>query len=343
MTPILVVAGITLFGSFCCSLFEAALYAVTPSQLALLRDQRVRGAERLAALRQDVEEPIAAILTINTVTHTVGASVCGAMVADYFGGNTAVGIFAALFTVAVLVLTEIIPKSYGVKHAVRLGPLIVWPLQAMIWSVWPIVKASSWLMRLLTGGGAHEGPTEDEVVVMSRMAQDLRPEERRWVERALRLDQVTARDLMTPRTVVETVSAQTRVGELRERAPAWTHSRIPVIEGNDIDQVIGVVLRREIMNALVRGDEDVVISDLTTPLRFVPDAFPANRLLDDFIAHRQHLVAVVGEYGGFQGVVTLEDVVEELLGSEIVDEYDEVADKQAYARELARRRGRGPS
>src|SRR5690606_17612245 len=167
MTLIIVVSSLTLFGSFLCSLFEAALYAITPSQLALLLEQNRSGARKLSELRADVEEPIAAILTINTITHTVGASVCGALVADHFGGNTAVGIFAAAFTVAVLLLTEIIPKSYGVRHAVRLAPLIVWPLQVMIWAVWPIVKGSGWLMRLLTGGGDHSGPTEDEVVVMS--------------------------------------------------------------------------------------------------------------------------------------------------------------------------------
>lgn len=338
MTPILVVAGITLLGSFCCSLFEAALYAVTPSQLELLRQRGVRGAERLAALRADVEEPIAAILTINTITHTVGASVCGAMVADYYGGNASVGIFAAVFTVAVLVLTEIIPKSYGVKHAARLGPAIVWPLQVMIWSVWPIVKASKWLMRLLTGGPGHAGPTEDEVVIMSRMAEGLRPEERRWVERSLRLDKVTARDLMTPRTVVVSVSADATVGSLREIAPSWNHSRLPVLEGRNVDDVVGVVLHRAITDALVRGDDDVTVRDLTTPIRFVPTDMAANLLLDDFLQHRQHLVAVRDEYGGFHGVVTLEDVLEELLGSEIIDELDKVADKRAHARALAKQR-----
>lgn len=342
MADILAVAAVTLFGSFACSLFEAALYAITPTQLALLRERGTRGADKLASLRADVEEPIAAILTINTITHTVGASVCGAMVADHFGGNTAVGIFAALFTVAVLVLTEIIPKSYGVKHAVHLGPLIAWPLQLMIWSVWPVVKASGALMRLLTGGAGHAAPTEDELVVMSKMAEDLRPQERRWVEGALRLDRVTARDVLTPRPVVKTVAADTRVADLRTVAPDWLHSRIPVIEGNDVDAVVGVVLRREIMNALVRGDGELTVRELTSPIRFVGDTTAAHVLLDFFLAEQQHLVAVTSEYGGFEGVVTLEDVLEELLGAEIVDESDEVADKQAHARQLAEQRGHRP-
>jgi CBS domain containing-hemolysin-like protein len=344
MTLIIVVSSLTLFGSFLCSLFEAALYAITPSQLALLLEQKRSGAQKLAALRADVEEPIAAILTINTITHTVGASVCGALVADHFGGNTAVGIFAAIFTVAVLVLTEIIPKSYGVRHAVRLAPLIVWPLQVMIWSVWPIVKTSGWLMRLLMGGKGHAGPTEDEVVVMSKLAAEggaLRPEERRWVERALRLDQVSAKDLLTPRPVVERVEADTTVGELREVAPDWTHSRLPVIENQDVDSVVGVVMRREVMNALVRGEDAKTIRELMFEPRFVTEQERANQLLDHFIAERRHLVVVRSEFGGFSGIVTLEDVIEEMLGSEIVDEVDEVADPQAYARRRARLEGAG--
>ncbi len=342
MTLIIVVSSLTLFGSFLCSLFEAALYAITPSQLALLLEQGRSGSRKLSELRADVEEPIAAILTINTITHTVGASVCGALVADHFGGNTAVGVFAAAFTVAVLLLTEIIPKSYGVRHAVRLAPLIVWPLQAMIWSVWPIVKISGWLMRLLTGGEKHGGPTEDEVVVMSRLAAEggnLRPQERRWVERALRLDQVTAKDLLTPRPVVERVEADVRLAELRETAPDWSHSRLPVIENGDVDAVVGVVMRREIMNALVRGEEDKTIRELMTPPRFVDESTPANELLDQFIAERRHLVCVRSEFGGFQGIVTLEDVIEQMLGSEIVDEVDEVGDPQAHARRRARLEG----
>ncbi len=203
MTLIVVVASITLFASFLCSLFEAVLYSITPSQIEVLRAKGNPGAERLAKLRADIEAPIAAILTVNTVAHTAGAAWCGALVGKEYG-SASVGIFAAIFTVLVLSLTEIIPKSLGVRHAGTLATKIVWPLQLMIWSVWPIVWMAKKAMGMLSGK-EQAGPSEDEVVVVSGLAAKggaMRNEEHRWVENSLALDTVTAQDLRTPRTVV---------------------------------------------------------------------------------------------------------------------------------------------
>jgi len=338
MTAILLVALLTLLGSFLCSLFEAALYSITPSQIELLLSKGRRGAARLAALKADVDEPIAAILTVNTITHTLGSMACGAMVGREFGSEI-VGLFAALFTLAVLLLTEIIPKSLGVRHAVVLGPLIAWPLQAMIWSVWPIVKASSWLMARMSGAEKTLAPTEDEVMAMSRLAArggQLRPQESKWVENVLRLDTVKAVDLMTPRPVVEMLPADMTLGELRTLGRPWKHSRIPVTEGQDKDRIVGIVYRREVLEAMVAGKDHLKLADLSVPVDFVPEAMPGHVLLDKFLEEKKHMVAVVDEYGGFEGVVTLEDVLEWLIGQEIVDEHDEIEDMQEYARRRAR-------
>lgn len=339
MVGVLVVGGCTLLASFLCSLFEAALYAISPARIEVLRQRGVRGANRLARLRGNVEEPIAAILTVNTIAHTVGAAWCGAMVGQALGSR-AVGVFAAVFTVLVLALTEIVPKSLGVRHAERLGPIIVTPLQAMIWSVWPVV----WVVKRSMGGlsGGAYGPTEDEVEVVSRLAASqgaVRQEEHRWVRNALHLDRITASDLRTPRTVVETLDADTPVRVLLEHVESWVHSRVPVVEGSDRDQVLGLVHRREVLDAaLRRPDAELLVRDLLRPIRFVPETMAANELLELFIADRAHMAAVVDEYGGFEGVVTLEDVLESLLGAEIVDEHDEVENMQALALERSRRR-----
>jgi CBS domain containing-hemolysin-like protein len=301
----------------------------------MLKERGATGARRIWQLRQDVEAPIAAILTVNTIAHTVGAAWCGAMVSDEFGSR-ALGVFAAVFTVLVLALTEIVPKSLGVRFAGPLGPFIVWPLQLMIWSVAPVVWVARWSMRLLTGR-AHSGvPSEEEVVLFSRLAARggaVRGEEHRWVRNALLLDQSTAADLLTPRTVIETLPADTSVAELRDQAPAWRHSRVPVTEGGDLDRVIGIVLRREVFDAALTGREGLRLRELMHPIRFVPATMPAHRLLTLFLQNRTHLVGVLDEYGGLDGIVTLEDVLECLLGEEIVDEHDEVADLQELARE----------
>jgi CBS domain containing-hemolysin-like protein len=335
MTSILLVAGITLLASFLCSLFEAALYSITPAQVEVLKARKVPQAERLGRMRAGVEEPIAAILTINTIAHTVGASVCGALVAARFG-STAVGTFAAVFTVLVLALTEIVPKSIGVRYAEALGPRITLPLQVMIWSVWPLVWVAKRATRRLMSPVGILGPSEDEVLALSRLAArsgTVRTEEHRWVKNALRLDFVTAGELRTPRTVVETVPADALVSDLLRRPGRWSHSRTPVTEGPDKDVVIGCVHRRDAFEAtLEETDSATTVRDIMRPLRFIPSSMAAHRLLDEFLERREHMVGVLDQYGQFQGVVTLEDVLECLLGVEIVDEHDLADDMQEVAR-----------
>jgi len=338
MTAIVLVAGLTLLASFLCSLFEAVLYSVTPSQVEVLKQRKVKDARRLETLRADIEAPIAAILTVNTVAHTGGSAWCGALVAVEFG-SAALGIFAMIFTILVLALTEIVPKSLGVRYAHALGVWIVWPLQLMMASVWPIVWMARRSMHALTGGKSRKGPTEEEVVLFARLAVrggTVRTQEYHWVENALRLDRFTAGDLRTPRPVVDTQAAEKRVGDLVKEVADWTHSRIPIIEGRDADRVVGLVHRLEILEAAVAGQKEQTLRELMHAIRFVPASMPAHQLLELFLRKRTHLVAVADEYGGFDGVVTLEDVLECLLGEEIVDEHDEVENMQ----QLALRRNR---
>ncbi len=340
MTLILIVASATLLASFLCSLFEATLYSVTPSQVELLKSNGVKGAKRLGDLRANMEEPIAAILTINTIAHTVGSAWCGAMVGNQFGGEHAhaVAIFAAVFTFLVLAVTEIIPKSLGVRYATTLGPMVAFPIQVMVWVAYPIARPSKAIMRLLMGSDRDQGPTEDEVVLFSRLAKasgGVREEEHRWVRGALRLDKATAGDLRTPRTVVFALDADATVGEVTRDHLRWVHSRVPVTDGGDLDKVVGLVYRRDVFGAAIDGRVDTKLRTLMAPLDVVPEAMPAHELLNLFLTERRHLVAVVDEYGGFEGVVSLEDVLEQLLGSEIVDETDEHEDMQVRAREQA--------
>ena len=325
----------TLAASFLCSLFEATLYAITPSQVELLKQRKVKGAQRLDALRADVEEPIAAILTINTVAHTVGAAWCGAIVAAQYG-DEAVAWFATIFTLAVLALTEIIPKSLGVRLAPVLGPRLAWPLQLMTWLVWPIARPTRAAMRWMTGAKSETGPSEEEVLVFARLARRhgrVRGEEHTWVQNALMLDRVRAKELMTPRRVVEMLSAAMTVDEAIGRTDRWVHSRVPVFAEDNPDEILGIVYRREVFDAAVAGEGARTLGALRKRLISVPGSMPAHELLRLFLQRRRHLAAVVDEYGGFQGIVTLEDVLEALLGEEIVDEHDEIVDLQQHARD----------
>lgn len=339
MTAIILVASFTLAASFLCSLLEAALYSATPAQLEVLKKKGVFGARRFAQYREHVEEPIAAILSVNTVAHTVGSAVTGAMVGEQFG-SAAVGWFAGIFTFAVLLLTEIVPKSVGVRYAVRLVPFLVVPLRVLIVISWPVARPSKLLMSKFIGGSEADGPTEDEVIALSRMALKggaLTSREMRWVENALGLDKVSARDLLTPRTVVHSIGVEGTIGSLADVIRTLRHSRLPVHEGEDHDRIVGVVHRRDLYDAVADGVLDRPLRELVRPLDFVPDSMKGPQLLEKFIRGKRHMVAVIDEYGGFEGIVTLEDVLECLLGQEIVDEHDEHVDMQ----ELARRRARG--
>jgi CBS domain containing-hemolysin-like protein len=337
---IYLVAGGTLLASFTCSLLEAVLYSLSPARVEMLREAGGAG-ERLAKLKADVEEPIAAILTVNTVAHTVGSAWCGAMVGELYDSR-AVGLFAAIFTVLVLAVTEIVPKSLGVRYANNLGPFIAWPTQLMIWSVWPIVWISKKAMRALMGDAVADGPSEEELLIVTGLALKgggVRKEEHRWIANALRLDKVTAGDLRTPRTVVESLPADTAISEFRQRPGGLLHSRVPITDGHDQDKVVGLVHRREVFDAILRqADTDLLLGDLLRPIRFVPEDMPAHELLQLFLADKAHMMAVTDEYGGFEGVVTLEDVLESLLGSQIVDEHDQVEDMQKLALERSRER-----
>lgn len=332
MSLIVLVGGVTLLASLSCSLFEAVLYSVTPSQVQLLKQRRVPGARRLERLRNNIEEPIAGILTINTIAHTAGAAWCGAAVGREFG-SSAVGAFAALFTFLLLVFTEILPKSIGVRFAPTLGPYCAWPIQWMTWIAWPIGKPSQLLMHRIMGSAEDEGPSEAEVILFSKLAASsgsVREEERRWVENALRLDRVVAGDLCTPRTVVEALPVDSRVGDHRDSK--LIHSRIPLTETKDGEKVVGLLYRRELFDAIAAHSDDTRLRELMHPLPFVPASTAAHKLLSRFVKERRHMVAVANENGGFEGVVTLEDVLECLIGEEIVDEHDEHEDMQVHAK-----------
>lgn len=340
MTAILAVASGALFGSFLCSLLEAALYSLTSAQLEAMSAHGSPAVKRLARLRKRIDEPIAAILSFNTVTHTVGSSVCGALVSYYYG-EVWVGVFAGIFTLAILFATEILPKSIGVKYSKQLAPYLAWPIQLMIWGQYPLVQLCRWMMGSISSDNAEEGvPTENEIIVSSRLAAQqgkLRPQEVRWLENALRLDEVKAEDLMTPRPVVYRLPADLPLSHVQRRSQHWIHSRLPVTEDDDPDHVVGLVYRREVFDAIALNSPVKTLREMMHKIDFVPASTRGHQLLDRFITEKKHMSAVVDEYGTFLGVVTLEDVLECLLGSEIVDEHDRHVDMQQVAREKAQR------
>ncbi|MBI2362542.1 MAG: DUF21 domain-containing protein [Elusimicrobia bacterium] len=325
-----------LAGSFSCSLAEAALYSISRARIETLRRQNHPSAAVLAGLRDHIDAPIAAILILNTAINTGVSAWLGALVGERYG-DAALGIFTGLFTFGILMVGEIVPKNLGFKYANHVAPLVAWPVQAAVWLLWPLVKAIT-LLTGLFGQNARLAPVpEDDIISLADMslkAGGIRSQEARWVVNALHLDKLCARDLMTPALVVWRVAADMPLKMAAPEADAWRFSRIPVFDPADDAKIIGVVQRRKVFQELVSGGSERLMRELMEPAFFVEDALPAHALLDMFIRQRNHLFCVRDGPGRWLGIVTLEDVLEALLGTEIVGEQDIHDDMQQAAKDI---------
>ncbi len=340
MEVLVAAVGVAIGVSFICSLFEAVLYSVPLSHVEALARRGSRSAALFQGMREKIDRPISAILTLNTVAHTAGASVAGAAVTAVYGSES-LGVFSAVFTLGVLLLSEILPKSLGVRYCKTLAQTVAWPLYVTQWVLRPITWATSWITRWLGSSKAPQGVSPEEIAVLAHLGRRggvIQRMEEAVIRNILALRDVRARDIMTPRTVVFSLPKELTLGEARARSALWPwpHSRVPVHDG-DVDHVVGVVQRREVLAALADDRPDQRLMDLMRPVHMVPDSLSADRLLQAFVERREHLFVVVEEYGGVAGVVTLEDVFEEILGQEIVDESDLTDDLQRIAQQRRRR------
>lgn len=332
---LIVAVAVAVGVSFFCSLAEAALYSVPWSRIEQLRKQGKNSGSILYSLRQNIDRPITAILTLNTVANTAGAAVAGAAAAEVFGHEHLV-LFTAAFTVVILVFSEIVPKSLGVMYTRGVAPALARPLGILVTLMAPAIWVLGLLPRLLhrrkkTG---HSLTEEDirAIVSLTRKSGVLKPYEEHAISNILSLDLKRVEDIMTPRTVVFSLPAATTMAEARAHREFWQHGRIPVYEGEDSEDVVGIVYRRDVLDALAQDRDDQAMAEIMHPARFVLETLTLDRLLIKFLGSRTHLYVVLDEYGGVAGVVSLEDVLEEILGKEIVDETDVVADMRALAR-----------
>ena len=325
--------------SFLCSLLEATLLSITPSFVEGARAKRARLAERLEALRADIDRPLAAILSLNTIAHTVGATGAGAQAALVFD-DAGVGIFSAALTLGILVLSEIIPKTIGATYWRALAPFTVRVLPWLIGAQLPLVWMSQWLTRLLTRGRKGDEISREEITALTTAGRKLGvvdEEETRIVENLFGLDQRTVEEIMTPRTVMDTLPAGATAGEALEGREAFEFSRLPLRRGS-LDEIDGYVLTRDLLFAAVRGEGDTALTELRRELVRVPTRMDLDALFDALVEGDRHIALVEDDYGGTAGLVTMEDLVESLLGTEIVDEQDSVADMRVLAERRRRRR-----
>jgi len=319
--------------SFLCSILEAVLLSITPSFIAAKEADNPKLAKRLDELKSRVDRPLAAILSLNTVAHTVGAAGAGAQAAYVFG-DASIAIFSAFLTLGILILSEIIPKTIGATYWKRLAPAISVILPPLIWSMWPLVKLSQGITYLL-GGSGENVISRAEIAAMAEVGERagvVDAGESRIVRNLLRFDKLTVQDIMTPRTVVYALPEKTKVGEAIAKPEEMRFSRIPVY-GENIDDVTGFVLKTDILMKALQGGKRTSLKALKREMMKVPAEMFLEILFDALLNNDTHIALVQDKYGGTAGVVSLEDVVETLIGLEIVDEVDTIEDLQLLARQ----------
>ncbi|MDP5210449.1 MULTISPECIES: CNNM domain-containing protein [unclassified Microbulbifer] len=339
ITYILIALGF----SFLCSIAEAVILSVTTPYVRLLEQKGHRAGALLRKLKADINAPLAAILTLNTIAHTVGAAGAGAQAAEVFGSQY-LGIASAILTLLILVFSEIIPKTLGAIYWRQLAPFTAFVLRTLVWLLYPFVKMSEWLTRGLTHGPTLTGFSRDEFAVMAEIGEaegQLEPRESNILRNLFfTLRDHSVREVMTPRTVVFSLPQDETVGEAYEEVERGRFSRIPVFENRDPDCVVGFVLKQELLLAYAKGERHRKLAEYRRDMLMLPETATIYQAFQKMLSRRVQISAVLDEYGSLEGLVTLEDLLETLLGEEIVDEADKTPDRQELAKRLWRWRSK---
>lgn len=328
--------------SFLCSIAEAVLLSVTPSYIESLRGKSPKRAERLRKLKlENVDRSLAAILTLNTIAHTVGAILSGAKATVVFG-SAWFGVFSAIMTLMILFLSEIVPKTLGAVYWKQLvGPTALF-VHGLIWLLYPMVWISEYLTQWISGGKKGHVFSRDELISMARIGEasgDMPKSESRILKNLFRLGILTAQDIMTPRTVIASLDEKETLSAVLATVTKRPFSRIPIYK-DDKDQIDGFVLRDDVLMGNARDRGEHTLESIRRDIMRVPHTILLTELFDFFLKERQHIAIVLDEYGGTKGLVTLEDLVETLLGMEIIDETDNVVDMRALARKRWKHRAK---
>ncbi len=332
MLTLALAMGFALLISAVCSLTETMLYSVTWAHIEALRKEGKLSGELLYIMRTQVERPIAAVLTLNTIANTAGSAIAGAAFTSVFG-SVYMGVFAAIFTCLILVFGEIIPKTIGVIYANPVSTFVARPLFLVTKLLGPIIWLSGLITKLISPSTKGPQVSEDDIraaATLSRQAGRIEPYEEKTIKNVLSLDKKRVWDIMTPRTVVFSLSAELDIHEACKVHDVWHFSRIPIYAEHNED-IVGILERRTLAKHMADG-ENCALGSIMEPVRFVQESKSLDKLLQEFLNSRTHLFVVLDEYGGLAGVVSLEDVLEEILGREIVDESDSVVDLRALAR-----------
>lgn len=331
---IYIIMFVSIMLSALCSTLEATLLSTPLSFITGLEDQGVKGAQRLKRLKVNPDRPISAILCLNTIANTIGASIVGSLVYEVYG-DALVGVFSTIFTFAILILSEIIPKTIGTSYWRTLAIPASVIINAMIFIAFPLVWILERLQKRISSHSDQVSVSREDISAMVSVATEeevIEKDEKMMIQNLLKLDEITAHEIMTPSTVVEMAEGQMTIREFYDSADL-THSRILVYDDDNDDYVIGYALRQDVLEKMAEDKFETTVREITRPILSFPEDEPVGNIWEKFLERKEHISVIIDEYGTFRGIVTLEDVIETMLGQEIVDETDEVVDMQEYAKE----------
>lgn len=317
-----------------CSTLEATLLSTPLSYVTGLEESGVKGAKRLKKLKQHPDRPISAILCLNTIANTVGASIVGSLVYEVYG-DAIVGIFSTIFTFAILIFSEIIPKTIGTSYWRSLAIPASAIINGMIFVMFPLVWILEKFTSLISSKSTQISVSREDISAMVSVATEeevIEKEEKKMIQNLLKLDEITAHEIMTPSAVVEMAESHMTIRDFYD-SEELTHSRIPVYDDENDEYVIGYVLRQEILEKMAEDKFGMPLKEVIRPIMNFKEEDTVSDIWEKMLEKKEHISVILDEYGSVRGIVTMEDVIETMLGHEIVDETDEVVDMQEYAKE----------
>ena len=324
-----------LFLSFLCSILESVLLSTPMSFITMKENEGHKTARKLKGFKQDIDQPISAILSLNTIAHTVGAAGVGAQ-SNIIFGDEYFAVTSAVLTLLILVLTEIIPKTVGARYWRQLAMPVTNVIQVLVYLTYPLVTFSQFITKLVSTGKQSLSVSREEVSAMVDVAAEegvFEKKENRMIQNLLKLDDITARDIMTPSSVVEMAEESMTLREFYANPDYNNYSRIPIYNEENDDYIRGYVLRQTILEKLAEDKFNLCLEDISRPILTFPETASVSTIWETLLAKKEHISVIIDEYGCFRGIVSLEDVIESMLGMEIVDEKDTVTDMQEFARE----------
>jgi CBS domain containing-hemolysin-like protein len=343
MTSLVLAVAFTIGVSFFCSLLEAMFLSTTAAEVESLKEKNPRRGQLFEDSRNNMEETISTILTLNTIANTLGAVIVGGIATKLFG-EASLGVVSALMTLGILILAEVIPKNLGVAYRTSLQSHAALALYWMRSALRPMTHLTNIIVRSILRKQPENNDSEREIVLLAEKGAregHLTSSERDLIQNALTLSTTRVAEILTPRNVVVTLEEHQTAEEVLAEHPNIRFSRMPVHAGN-LDEITGFARRRDILHAVATGHRQRTVKEMEQRVSFIPEMATAANALQTLLAANQQLAVVVDEYGGFVGVVAIEDIMEHLIGREIYEKDDLAVDMRALARRRGRLRHRTP-